>query len=366
MLIKILLLLCVLFVSPIHAHDIDTEHLEFQNQVSDKLMANNHKKNKKNKSKKKKDKNDKKNKKKQKDWIELKYPKLKSDCIECQNLEGFVSPNTIDLEIFRMAGIIPGRPILKDVKIQKKRGMVRIGMVPKFLEDGKCRTCDDCWAIDYSHKRGGAPALHKGRDLPMPFDTPVLAMADGMVVGMFKNERSRKGVEIVLRHTPEQTNLPFYTYTQYTHFNKWPLDLEIGQKVKVGDVLGPNGNSGKRGNKVRRPALHFAVFKSDSPKWSSFERGFLVKDGFWMDPVTFFKKSPPYDHKKLKKINHKKKKIIIGYKTNQGKFIPHNAKKIWPFSCIPGSIAKKHPYYPETNINRIAKINFKILENTLQ
>ena len=44
----------------------------------------------------------------------------------------------------------------------------------------------------------------------MPFNTPVLAMADGKVVGMFKNEMSRKGVEVVLRHTPEQTDLPFY------------------------------------------------------------------------------------------------------------------------------------------------------------
>ena len=101
--------------------------------------------------------------------------------------------------------------------------MIRIGMVPKFFEDGKCRTCDDCWAIDYSHKRNG-PALHKGRDLPMPFDTPVLAMADGIVVGMFKNERSRKGVEVVLRHKPEQTNLPFYTYTCLLYTSPSPRD----------------------------------------------------------------------------------------------------------------------------------------------
>ena len=363
--LKIFLLLILLIINPVFSHDIDSEYSEYEDQVSNQLMASNHKKNKKNKSKKDKDKKDKKSKKKQKEWIEFKYPKLKSECAECKNIEGFVSPNTIDLEIFRMAGIIPGRPTVKDVKIQKKRGMVRIGMVPKFFEDGKCRTCDDCWAIDYSHKRNG-PALHKGRDLPMPFDTPVLAMADGIVVGMFKNERSRKGVEVVLRHKPEQTNLPFYTYTQYTHFNKWPLDLKIGQKVKMGDILGPNGNSGKRGNKVRRPALHFAIFKSVSPEWSSFERGFLVKDGFWMDPVTFFKKKPPYDHKKLKKIKQSEKKILIGYKTNQGKFIPHNTKKIWPFSCVPGNIAKKHPYNPESNISSMAKINFKIFENAVQ
>ena len=345
-----------LFLNPVYSHDLSSEYSEFKNQISYELMADNHKKNKKNKGKKK-------SQKKIKKWIKFKYPALETDCFECKNLEGFVSPNTIDLEIFRMAGIIPGTPSSKDVKIQKKRGMIRLGMKPKFYENGKCKTCDDCWAIDYTHKRGGTPALHKGRDLPMPFNTPILAMADGKVVGMFKNEMSRKGVEVVLRHTPEQTDLPFYTYTQYTHFNKWPLDLKIGQNVKVGDILGPNGNSGKMGKRIRRPALHFAVFKSESPNWSSFKRGFLVKDGYWMDPVTFFKKTGPYEHTKIKKLNKKEKKILIGYKTNGGKLIPNNTKKIWPFSCIPGNLAKKHPILQESKINHFAKVNFDILEN---
>ena len=354
--LKIICILFIAFCNPVYSHDLSSEYSEFQNQISYELMASSHK-NKKNKKKKF-------SKKKIKKWIDFKYPILETDCLECKSLEGFVAPNTIDLEIFRMAGIIPGPPTMKDVKIQKKRGMIRIGMKPKFYENGKCKKCDDCWAIDYTEKRGGTPALHKGRDIPMPFNTPVLAMADGIVVGMFKNEMSRKGVEVVLRHTPEQTNLPFFTYTQYTHFNKWPLDLEIGQNVKVGDILGPNGNSGKAGKRVRRPALHFAVFKSTSPSWSSFSRGFLVKDGYWMDPVTFFKKTGPYEHKKLKKLSKKEKKILIGYKTNEGKIIPNNTKKIWPFSCIPRNIAKKYPILPESSVNHIVKININALENT--
>ena len=350
----------ILFLNPAYSHDLSSKYFEFKDQISYELMANSHKKN---KSGKKKDKEAKKSKKKQKEWIEYKYPKLRSDCLECKNLEGFVSPKTIDLEIFRMAGVIPGRPTSKDVKIQKKRGMIRLGVKPKFYENGKCRKCDDCWAIDYTDKRGGTPALHKGRDLPMPFNTPVLAMADGMVVGMFKNQRSRKGAEVVLRHTPEQTDLPFYTYTQYTHFNKWPLDLKIGQNVKVGDVLGPNGNSGKMGKGVRRPALHFAVFKSESPNWSSFKRGFLVEDGYWMDPVTFFKKTGPYEHTKIKKLSKKEKEILIGYKSNGGKLIPNNTKKIWPFSCKSRNIAKNNPILHESNVSRVAKVNINALEN---
>jgi hypothetical protein len=74
--------------------------------------------------------------------------------------------------------------------------------------------------------------------------------------------------------------------------------------------LGPNGNYDKRGEsikKIRRPTLHFAFFKRETPNWSSFRRGFLVKDGYWMDPVTFFKKKGPYEHKKLINLIKRKK-----------------------------------------------------------
>lgn len=260
------------------------------------------------------------------------YPNLKIHSPEHQKLEGFVQPNTISLDIYKMAGIMPGPPISEDTKIQKKRGMFKTGLKAKFYNDKQLVTCDDCWAIDYSYKRDGRPAYHKGRDLPMPFNEPVLAMADGTVVGLFENLKSRKGVEVVLRHTPEQSGIPFYVYTQYTHFHKWPLDLNIGQKIKVGEVLGPNGNSGKKGKKIRRPALHFAAFYSKSPQWSFFKGGFLVKDGFWMDPISFYRDQEPYDNEGVKKLKSKVKSPVIGYKTKSGKVFPEGSKKVWPFA----------------------------------
>ena len=274
----------------------------------------------------------KKGQKKRKYFINEIYPTLKINSPEHENLEGFVQPNTISLDIYKMAGIMPGPPISEDVKIQKKRGMFSTGLKAKFYDNKKLVTCDDCWAIDYSDKRGGRPAYHKGRDLPMPFDEPVLAMADGTVVGLFENLNQRKGVEVVLRHTPKQSGMPFYVYTQYTHFNKWPLDLKIGQKIKAGEILGPNGNSGKKGIKVRRPALHFAAFYSKSPHWSFFKGGFLVKDGFWMDPISFYRNEEPYDNKGVKKLKSKEKSPIIGYKTKSGKILPEGSKKVWPFA----------------------------------
>ena len=157
-------------------------------------------------------------------------------------------------------------------------------------------------------------------------------MANGTVVGLFENLMSRKGVEVVLRHTPPQSGTKYYVYTLYTHFNKWPLDVKIGQKIKVGEVLGPNGNSGKKGNKVRRPALHFATFYSKSPNWSFFKGGFLVKDGYWMDPVSFYRNEEPFDNKSVKKLKSKERNPSIGYKTKSGNILPEGAKKVWPFA----------------------------------
>ena len=96
------------------------------------------------------------------------------------------------------------------------------------------------------------------------------------------------------------------------------FDVKIGQKIKVGEVLGPNGNSGKKGKRVRRPALHFAAFYSKSPNWSFFKGGFLVKDGYWMDPVSFYRNQEPFDSKSIKKLKTKERNPSIGYKTKSG------------------------------------------------
>ena len=290
-------------------------------------FSNSHKK--KNKGKKK---SNKRGKKKREYFIKNIYPNLEIESPLHQKIEGFVQPNIISLEIYKMAGIMPGPPISEDTKIQKKRGMFNAGLKAKFYDNKKLVVCDDCWAINYSHKREGRPAYHKGRDLPMKFDEPVLAMANGTVVGLFENLMSRKGVEVVLRHTPQQSGTKYYVYTQYTHFNKWPLDLKIGQKIKVGEVLGPNGNSGKKGKRVRRPALHFAAFYSKSSNWSFFKGGFLVKDGYWMDPVSFYRNEEPFDNKSVKKLKPKERNPSIGYKTKSGNILPKGTKKVWPFA----------------------------------
>ena len=121
--------------------------------------------------------------------------------------------------------------------------------------------------------------------MPAPTGTPMLAAADGTVVSISNDSRSYRGIEVILRHTPEETGLPVWTYTQYAHLDTAPK-VNVGDRVKLGQDLGPTGNSGfSNGRKVRRPAIHFAAWYSDKPGFFTNGRGIAPVDGWWMVTV---------------------------------------------------------------------------------
>ncbi len=128
-----------------------------------------------------------------------------------------------------------------------KLGMLATGMGPRFPTGAKCLGIDDYWALDYSFKRNRT-SYHGGIDMPAGWGTPIIAAADGSVVAIYQGDKSARGIELVLRHSPKDTGLPFWTYTQYAHLDRTP-DLKIAQRVYRGQILGPTGNSGVSGKK---------------------------------------------------------------------------------------------------------------------
>jgi hypothetical protein len=253
-----------------------------------------------------------------------------SECAKCKELDGYIPPSAVSPILYQMVGKLEKGDKSDDVRIQKERGGIQTGTYPKFLRDARCPEIDsEKWAIDYSFKRDGA-AIHKGIDIPQPKGTPVLAASSGTVIGKFRNENNRKGIEVVLRHTPEDTGLPFYTYTQYTHL----LDmspLPIGASVKMGDEIAKIWNTGKMGKKIRRTALHFAVMYSESPEWTNDGRIVVPQNSYWMDPVFFYSNNGPYDSKSVKKVADKA--IPTPYITKGGAVVPSGTRRIWPFAC---------------------------------
>lgn len=260
------------------------------------------------------------------------HGRQKSPCNECISLDGFVPPSEIDDEIRKMVGKYRGGSGPENVAIQKARGVIETHLFPEFLNGANCPEIDsEKWAIDYSHKRS-REALHKGIDIPQPKGTPVLAIADGIVIGRFLNDNNKKGIEVVLRHRPEQTGLPFWTYSQYTHLQEMS-PLPIGTNVKLGDPVGSTSNTGKMGKRVRRDALHFAVLYSASPDWSNDGAVITPRDGFFMDPNAFYRLQPPYDTESVLRLPGDQKKIPTPYVRKDGSLEPADTKRIWPYAC---------------------------------
>lgn len=221
-------------------------------------------------------------------------------------------------------------------------GLFETGLKPRFPDNAKCRGIDEHYAKDYSSKRPHE-IYHGGIDIPAPYGTPMLAAATGTVVARYGADNSARGIEIVLRHSPDDTGLTYWLYTQYTHFDKMPK-WEIGQRVRMGETLGTTGNTGiapmkggRQQSDRRRPAIHFAAFYTQSGRFAEVVRRdttFLIPVGFrWMDPVALYRNAEPRDSESMKALPKAEKAVSVAIRFHDGEISPADAKIIWPYAC---------------------------------
>jgi murein DD-endopeptidase MepM/ murein hydrolase activator NlpD len=100
--------------------------------------------------------------------------------------------------------------------------------------------------------------MHTGLDFGAPMGSPVYATADGIVT-MAGNGANGYGMQVDLQHG-------FGYETKYAHLSK--VNVQLGQKVKRGDVIAFTGNSGLS----KGPHLHYEI----------------KKDGNKIDPIDYF------------------------------------------------------------------------------
>jgi len=246
--------------------------------------------------------------------------------------QGQVTKNKIDE--FTLCAMGRSRDCTMEPAIE--RGLFETGLRPRFPDNTECRGIDEKWAISYTAKRL-REAYHGGIDMPAPPGTLIIAAAAGTVIGKYLGENTPRGIEIVLRHSPQETGLPVWTYTQYTHFSKMPKH-EVGQRVRMGEVLGPTGNTGinvrtGKQSETRRPAIHFGVFFNTSGKYAALRNKIIPAQGLWMDPNAMFRKKPPFDSKSLKALPRREKQIPISIMFEDGTTYPANTKIVWPYTC---------------------------------
>jgi murein DD-endopeptidase MepM/ murein hydrolase activator NlpD len=229
-----------------------------------------------------------------------------------------------------------GRSFDCTMKPAIERGLFETGLRPRFPDNANCRDIDEQWAIVYTFKRN-REAYHGGIDMPAPWGTPMIAAADGTVIGKALGENRASGIEIVLRHSPQDTGLPVWTFTQYTHFSKMP-EHEVGHRIRMGEVLGPTGNSGistRTGvqSETRRPAIHFAVFFNSSGEYAVVREKIIPAEGRWMDPNAMFRKRLPFDSKSMKALPSEEKQIPISVMFEDGTTYPSDTRIVWPYTC---------------------------------
>ncbi len=220
---------------------------------------------------------------------------------------------------------------LEQMDVQRQRGLLESGLVPVYPDNADCPEIDHPFGEPW---RGPVPnRIHSGADIPAGWDAPLHAMADGEVIAIYREGggKSFRGRQVIMRHTPEDTGLPVYVYTLQSHFNA-PPEVHVGQRLKMGDYLGPNGKSGVPG-KRRQPHNHLTVNISTSPNYVVTDSLVIPVDGHFIDPVALFRGETPLDTHAMLALAEDERRVKIAYRDDKGNTHPPDAKIIWPFVC---------------------------------
>lgn len=112
-------------------------------------------------------------------------------------------------------------------------------------------------------------------DFDMPVGTPVLACREGTVVAL-EERYARGGPRPYFRNRANRVLVkhPDGTIGEYDHFRENGVEVEAGQAVEAGTLLGYSGATGY----VNGPHLHFMVYKAvDGRQRQTFPTRFKVK-----------------------------------------------------------------------------------------
>ncbi len=230
-------------------------------------------------------------------------------------------------------------PIMSELGAMKARGFFSTGLKPVYPKAAECPAVTSPFA---SRSRGDGSwrndrfynGYHGGMDIPAEEGTPVLAVAGGKVIRK-KEGMGIGGVGILLQHSPEDTGLPAWIYTEYKHLREMP-DIAIGQRVKMGEVIahaGATGTTGGHYGPLGHSHLHLTAFFAPGSEFRA-KRIFVPKDGQWLDPLALFR-GAPLASAGIRALPEDQKAVKFAYKTTEGKLVPEGAKVVWPFACKP-------------------------------
>ena len=128
--------------------------------------------------------------------------------------------------------------------------------------------------------------LHHGIDIATPEGTPLLAVADGIIVTSHTGP-SIGGIMLVVQHLPAAAKAESYVYAVYKHLQS-RSPLSPGTKVSKGQRIATSGKTGTMGGyfgSAGFPHLHFEAHINAEARWPSGQLAnplpFLRRVGGW-------------------------------------------------------------------------------------
>lgn len=217
----------------------------------------------------------------------------------------------------------------------RARGLVPTGLRPTFPKDVRCTPVASYFAdrtrYDGSTRNPKANfGYHGGIDLSLDMGTPIVAIADGTVIRL-REGRLLVGIELFLRHAPEDTGLGVWTFSKYKHFMKMP-ELAVGQRVRAGETVGYSGNTGTVGGYYGSrgyPHLHLSVYMNATGSYSVETNNISIHDGQHVDPLAFYLRRTLVSSEAAA-LPQSGKSIPIPFQTTVGGKHPGNSPVVWP------------------------------------
>ncbi len=249
-----------------------------------------------------------------------------------------------DADEAREIGMNYFSPVKASLENLRCRGLEPTGLRPVYPKDAECPPANSFFA---DRTRGDGSSRnsrffhghHGGIDIPAPEGTPILAIADGVIV--MKKEDSNDGIGgigIVVQHAPADTGLSVCLYSRYKHLKEMPA-LEIGERVKLGQTIGLTGSSGTAGKHYGTAGhahLHLDAFISPDDRYMA-GMLFFPPNGQMADPLAVYR-GEPADTASVRALPEEAKTAVIPYMTHDGKTtLTANRRLIWPYACKAGA-----------------------------
>lgn len=211
------------------------------------------------------------------------------------------------------------------------------GLQPLFPDKTNCVTISSPYGSPTRYDGSQRPAFrfggkHGGIDLSLSEKTPLLAIADGVVVKKGKG-RQMEGIYLWMQHSPENTGLPYWIYSKYQHLHSLP-EISVGEAISVGQVVAYSGKTGTTGGHYGDegyPHLHLSIIKAATGKHKVHKSKIVAPGSHLIDPLLIYQQTNI--NNVLKEPPSGEGTVLVPVMSADGNILPNGARIIWPVAC---------------------------------